>query len=95
MFKKFGYNEDKMEKITKNNPKNLTHFLAGIVFVQTLFKDGRKLQKIWADMGYKGKAFAEWVKAQFGCDFEVVNKQAGPGFQILPRRWVVERTFAW
>jgi hypothetical protein len=36
MFKKFGYNEDKMEKITKNNPKNLTHFLAGMVFVQTL-----------------------------------------------------------
>jgi hypothetical protein len=35
MFKKFGYNEDKMEKITKNNPKNLTHFLARRVFVQT------------------------------------------------------------
>jgi putative transposase len=63
--------------------------------LEELFKDGRKLQKIWADMGYKGKAFAEWVKAQFGCDFEVVNKKAGSGFQILPRRWVVERTFAW
>ena len=44
---------------------------------------------------YKGKAFAAWVKAQFGGDFEVVNRKAGPGFQVLPRRWVVERTFAW
>jgi putative transposase len=63
--------------------------------LQTLFKNGRKLQKMWADMGYRGQAFAAWVKAQFGCDFEVVNRKAGPGFQVLPRRWVVERTFAW
>jgi putative transposase len=64
--------------------------------LKELFKNGRKLQKIWADMGYKGKAFAEWVKAQFGGDFEVVNrKEKGSGFQVLPRRWVVERTFAW
>jgi putative transposase len=63
--------------------------------LQELFKDGRKLQKMWADMGYKGKAFAAWVKAQFSGDFEVVNRKAGPGFQVLPRRWVVERTFAW
>jgi putative transposase len=64
--------------------------------LKELFKNGRKLQKIWADMGYKGKAFAAWVKAQLGGDFEVVNrKEKGSGFQVLPRRWVVERTFAW
>lgn len=63
--------------------------------LEELFKDGRKPKKIWADLGYKGRAFAQWVKAQFGCDFEVVNKKEGPGFQVLPRRWVVERTFAW
>jgi putative transposase len=64
--------------------------------LKALFKNGRKLQKIWADMGYRGKAFAAWVKAQFGGDFEVVNRKAGPGFQVLPRRWVVvEGTFAW
>jgi len=33
---------------------------------------------------------------QFGCLIEVVRKQTGfPGFHVLPRRWVVERTFAW
>jgi putative transposase len=64
--------------------------------LEELFKNGWKLQKIWADMGYQGKAFAAWVKAQFGCDFEVVNrKEKGSSFQVLPRRWVVERTFAW
>jgi putative transposase len=46
--------------------------------LQALFKSGRKLQKMWADMGDRGKAFAAWVKAQFGCDFEVVNRKAGP-----------------
>jgi putative transposase len=63
--------------------------------LQELVKNGRKLQKIWADMGYRGKAFAAWVQAQFGGDFEVFNRKAGPGFQVLPRRWVVARTFAW
>jgi hypothetical protein len=37
MFKKYWIQKDKIEKITKNNPKILTHFLARRVFVQTLF----------------------------------------------------------
>lgn len=63
--------------------------------LKELFKNGLKLQTMWADLGDRGQALAAWVKAQFGCDFEVVNQKAGPGFQVLPRRWVVERTFAW
>ena len=34
------------------------------------------------------------VKKTHKIDLEVVAKQ-GPGFEVLPRRWVVERTFAW
>ena len=36
----------------------------------------------------------EWVKKTFSCELEVVSRK-GKKFKVLPRRWVVERTFAW
>jgi putative transposase len=61
-----------------------------------LFSIVGAIQKIWADSAYKGQEFVQWVKDQFNCIFEVVEKKkTGKGFQVLPRRWVVERTFAW
>lgn len=54
------------------------------------------VKKIWADGTYAGTELARWVNTQFQCVLEVVNKKkTGKGFQVLPRRWVVERTFAW
>lgn len=53
------------------------------------------IKKIWADGGYKGDLF-ELVKETLGAVLEVVEREAGQkGFQVLPKRWVVERTFAW
>jgi len=61
-----------------------------------LFSIVDSVKKIWADGGYRGAEFIEWVKEQFDCVLEVVEKkETGEGFQVLPRRWVVERTFAW
>lgn len=61
-----------------------------------LFSVVDTLKKIWADGAYKGEEFIQWVKEQFDCVFEVVKKEkTGQGFEVLPRRWVVERTFAW
>ena len=61
-----------------------------------LFSIVDTIKKIWADGGYKGEEFMQWVKEKFDCIFEVVEKKkTGKGFQVLPRRWVVERTFAW
>ena len=38
----------------------------------------------------------DWVASHFKFRLEVVKKEKGQrGFQILPRRWVVERTFGW
>jgi len=56
-----------------------------------------RLHKIWADAIYKGdKTLAAWVKQQFGWILEVVERPPGSkGFHVLPKRWVVERTFAW
>ena len=66
------------------------------------------LRHLWVDAGYAGRAVA-WMEQDLGLSVDVVRKprrwvrwpadQEPPllpaGFQVLPRRWVVERTFAW
>lgn len=53
------------------------------------------LQQGWADQGYTGD-LATWLQAQHGITLVIVSKAAEqPGFVVLPRRWVVERTIAW
>jgi putative transposase len=55
-----------------------------------------RLRKIWVDGGYSGESFDQWVR-QFHpkAEVEVVNRSEAKGFKLLPKRWVVERTFAW
>ncbi len=54
-----------------------------------------RLEKIWADGGYRGKLI-DWVHDNFEVVLEIVERDPEQkGFQVLPRRWVVERTFAW
>ncbi len=54
-----------------------------------------RLQKVWADGGYRGKLI-DWVMDQLEIVLEIVSRDPNQrGFQVLPRRWVVERTFAW
>jgi putative transposase len=68
----------------------------GAKLVLTKIKDlFPRLQLIWADGGYAGK-LVDWVKQQFQWVLEIVKRNDGvTGFQVLPRRWVVERTLAW
>ncbi len=56
-----------------------------------------RLKKIWADAAYRGKELADWCEQQGdGWDLEVVEREPGTrGFSIQPRRWIVERSFAW
>jgi transposase len=50
---------------------------------------------LWADGGYAGK-LVEWAERISNITIEIVRKPLGiKTFQVLPRRWVVERTFAW
>jgi putative transposase len=64
--------------------------------VPALFSLVDTIKIIWADNAYKGEEFIQWVKTQFNCVVEVVKKKkTGKGFQVLPLRWIVERTFAW
>jgi len=57
--------------------------------------DSLRIELIWADSGYRGELIA-WVKLITGWTLEIVKKLADQvGFQVLPKRWIVERTFAW
>jgi len=54
-----------------------------------------RLAHIWADQGYAGWLVA-WVREAYGWRLEIVRKPPNQvGFVVQPRRWVVERTFAW
>src|SRR3989304_1170648 len=54
-----------------------------------------RLVKLWVDGAYRG-SFVDWAKEVVGLDIEVVERdKQTKGFTLLPRRWVVERTFAW
>lgn len=50
--------------------------------------------KIFADGGYRGKLI-ESVKKLFGIKLEIVTRNELHTFKVLPKRWIVERTFAW
>jgi len=54
-----------------------------------------RLSLIWADGGYAGKLI-DWVKEHCDWVLEIVKRSDDvKGFKVLPRRWVVERTFGW
>jgi len=67
---------------------------AKLVIQELRFKYPR-LKKILADGGYTGE-LALWVLQLTGWTLEIVAKVAGVGgFNVIPQRWVVERTFGW
>jgi putative transposase len=54
-----------------------------------------RLEKIFADGGYRGE-LEDWAQTNLHVVLEIVLKLEGQkGFQVLPKRWVIERTFAW
>ena len=49
---------------------------------------------VWADGGYAG-ALVAWALQRWRCTIEIVKRTEAHTFKVLPRRWVVERTFGW
>ena len=50
---------------------------------------------IWADAGYRGPVFAQTFYAIASWSLEIVSKPKTSSFVVSPKRWIVERTFAW
>jgi putative transposase len=54
-----------------------------------------QVRKVFADGGFRGN-LEEWVRKELHIILEIVLKAEGQiGFQVLPKRWVIERTNAW
>lgn len=55
----------------------------------------KRLKLIWADGGYAGKLI-RWAQRYCRLKLEIVKRSdSTKGFKILPKRWIVERTFGW
>lgn len=53
-----------------------------------------RLQVIWADQSYEGSPIL-WARALGNWTLSIVPRNGAKGFVKLPKRWIVERTFAW
>ena len=61
--------------------------------LETMRVKYQRMVKLFADGGYTGKLI-DWVEQSFKWSLQIV-KRTDKGFKILPKRWIVERTFAW
>ncbi len=67
---------------------------AGGKLLSHIAKTHPRITKAWADTGYRTKVIEHG--ALLGIDVEVTRRDPGQkGFKVIPRRWVVERTFGW
>lgn len=77
-------------------PANIQDRLAARQLLEKFFgpQSRRRLKHVWADGGYAGTLVA-WAKKLWRCTVEIVKRTDQHTFRVLPRRWVVERTFGW
>ena len=62
--------------------------------IDKLFENWKKVIKIFALSGYRGKLIGT-VKSKFQITLEIIMRDKMHAFKILPKRWIVERTFSW
>jgi transposase len=68
---------------------------AAVVLKRARARGRRRLALVWGDQAYNGD-WGHWAARELGITVAVVlQPQDQQGFQVLPRRWVVERTHAW
>ena len=79
------------------HPADIQDRDGGALVMATLFGLYPFLLKLYADGGYQGPVFQSAVKdAMDSLNVEIVKRtDQAKGFVVLPKRWVVERTFAW
>ena len=54
-----------------------------------------QMKKILADGGYLGERLIRLARSCLHCKFEVVTRNEEAGFQVIPKRWIVERSIGW
>lgn len=78
------------------HPANIQDVHGAVPLLRALRRRFPDLQHIYADRVYRGQQLLDAVADCGPWSIEIVQRPPGTkGFQLLPRRWVVERTFAW
>lgn len=55
-----------------------------------------RLKRIWADGAYSGDPLYRWCQQEGGWNLEIVERdRETKGFEVIPKRWIVERTISW
>jgi len=62
--------------------------------IKCMKESSHRIVKIFADGGYGGKLI-ERIKKAFGIEVQIIKRKEAHKFKLLPKRWIVERTFAW
>ncbi|MET9671200.1 transposase [Streptomyces sp. NPDC006475] len=75
------------------SPANVHATNAGKLLLDDLAAAHPSVTKVWADGGYQNSIFNHG--ARLGIDVEVVQRPRTRGFEPLPTRWVIDRTFGW
>lgn len=78
------------------HPANVQDVHGAVPLLEHLRNRFPRLQHVFADRVYRGKQLIDALSHCGPWTIEIVQRPSGvKGFQLLPRRWVVERTFAW
>lgn len=73
---------------------NLSDSTQAFAVLQVVFFWFASIKMIWADAAYQGE-LALWLLATHQCQLEISATLKGSGFQVVPKRWIIERTFGW
>lgn len=65
-----------------------------VLAIECMIKQWKRIKLIFADGGYSG-ALIKSIKQQYKITIEIIKRNELHQFKILPKRWIVERTFAW
>lgn len=78
------------------HPANIQDVHGAVPLLERVRDRFPKLRHVFADRVYRGKQLVDALSHCGPWTIEIVQRPPGvKGFQLLPRRWVVERTFAW
>jgi transposase len=74
---------------------NIGDRMGAKLLVITLLNTCTRLKLVWADSGYDGQPLTTWLRSIAHLTLEIIKRTELHVFKIVPRRWVVERTFGW
>ena len=73
---------------------NVSDNRVAIELLKEVFSWHITIQLVCADAGYRGK-LGDWLYLTHQCQLDIAPSLGGPGFVVVPFRWIVERTFSW